>query len=109
MKVYRCIKEMSKTSEVFHMGLKILESIKVGGLFIEPDGSGYIPKWGVISTDRKWQSYEWTGGYPKDRELIEDNPEYFEFLIDDTEHDTAYYLKKQYTQFDIDNILKTKP
>lgn len=43
------------------------------------------------------------GGYPLTQKTVENNPDEFEFIREDNEHDSDYYLKPIYTQAQIDN------
>ena len=49
-----------------------------------------------------------TGGYPLQKETVESNPDEFEFIREDNEHSSDYYLTAKYTQFQLDEILNKK-
>jgi len=48
------------------------------------------------------------GSYPQTQKDVEDNPDNFEFVMEDNEHDADYYLSKKYTQEEVDKMLSQK-
>ena len=48
------------------------------------------------------------GSYPQSQKDVEDNPDSFEFVREDDEHDSDYYLTRIYTQEQVDKMLNKK-
>ena len=103
MKVYRLKKDWSyvigNNSIGFHMGYK------KGDRFFKPSDESEFKTIGP-------NYYPENGSYPvAEREnsdgIFKFVDEYFE-LIEETDKPKEYYTDKKYSQYDVDNILKTK-
>lgn len=84
MKVYRAKEEIIFTGPYYKI-------IKEGELLYQ-DGEGYLAA---------------SGFYPVRKEAVESDTDRFELLHDDV-HDANYYLKRIYTQYEMDESLKNK-
>lgn len=88
MKVYR----LKKDIRVGGPGLII--SYKKGWLFCEQE----------VGLLEKYVNYA-NPSYPISKELFENNVDSFDFVIDDNEHDSDYYLQPIYSEYQLQEKL----